>query len=46
MTAAPGALFGLGSAGLGMAGAVAVRAATAHPGMRLAAAEILAFFDL
>jgi phthalate 4,5-cis-dihydrodiol dehydrogenase len=37
-TPAPGARIGLGIAGLGMAGAVMVRAAAAHPGVALRAA--------
>jgi phthalate 4,5-cis-dihydrodiol dehydrogenase len=38
MTVVPAAPIGLGIAGLGMAGALMVRAAAAHPGIRLCAA--------
>jgi phthalate 4,5-cis-dihydrodiol dehydrogenase len=38
MTGTPGAPLGLAIAGLGMAGAVMVRAAAAHPGVKLVAA--------
>jgi phthalate 4,5-cis-dihydrodiol dehydrogenase len=38
MTQAPGSPVGLGIAGLGMAGAVMVRAAAAHPGVKICAA--------
>jgi phthalate 4,5-cis-dihydrodiol dehydrogenase len=38
MTQVPGAKLGLGVAGLGMAGAVMVRAAAGHPGIKLCAA--------